>query len=421
MKLTILALGSRGDVQPFIALACGLQTAGYHVTIAAAADYAELVTSYNVPFMPLVGAIRDLIDPVQVAEFRAQARNPVAALRSFVVQATPILQQLIADCWHGTQTSDALIVSSLGEYIGWYLHQILQIPCIVAHFHPFTPATHEQHPFFPRVSPRIPIYQLYNRLTQSIARLVMWQVLRLPLNRGFRRLIGHEAFGAFELLRSIRQPLPVIHGYSDIITPSPHDWADRASVTGFWFLPAPTNWQPSSELVQFLADGEPPILVSFGSMMFGHDGATLTATINHALQQTHQRGLIFRGWGDIGQTCESGSIVAIDSVPHDWLVPQVSMVVHHGGAGITTTALRCGVPAIVVPFFGDQLLWARRVCELGAGVILQPSQFNLANLAHAISMIRTNSTFQHRASAIGAQLRAEHGVQNAIKRIQQLL
>ena len=135
-RLTIIALGSRGDVQPFVALGLGLQAAGYSVKIAAAADYAPLVGEHGLAFHHLVGQISMLVNPAMVEQFLTGAHNPLRAARSFMLQANPVIDQLMRDCWDACQAADGLIVSTLGMYCGVHLAEKLQIPCIVAHLHP---------------------------------------------------------------------------------------------------------------------------------------------------------------------------------------------------------------------------------------------------------------------------------------------
>ncbi len=148
-RLTIIALGSRGDVQPFVALGLGLQAAGYQVNIAAAADYAALVQEHGLAFHALVGHISQLIDPALVEQFLDRAGKPIRASLNFMRQVRPIIDQLMRDCWAACQNADGLIVSTLGRYCGLHLAEKLGIPCIVAHLHPYTPTSSAPQIFFP--------------------------------------------------------------------------------------------------------------------------------------------------------------------------------------------------------------------------------------------------------------------------------
>jgi len=151
-------------------------------------------------------------------------------------------------------------------------------------------------------------------------------------------------------------------------------------------------------------------------MMLGSRGAAVTASIAAALQRTGQRGILARGWGDLGGGPLPPWLLAADAPPHDWLFGRVRAVVHHGGAGVTAAALRAGVPAIVVPFLGDQRFWARRIVELGAGPPPIPrAALSAARLAAAIESIEPSMA--GRAARVGQILRAEDGVARAIELI----
>jgi UDP:flavonoid glycosyltransferase YjiC (YdhE family) len=415
--LTILALGSRGDVQPFIALGLGLQAAGYRITLAAAADYAALVQERGLAFHALVGQISALLDPAQVEQFLGGASNPVRAIRSFMQQVNPIVDQLMRDCWAACHSSDGLIVSTLGMYCGVHLAEKLQIPLIVAHLHPYAATTSQPQMFFPPWPRRLPLRGSYNWLSHLLADHVQWQALRRPFNRARGSRLDMAPLGPLATWRRARSASwPTVYGYSRVVAPPPADWDAGSAITGYWFLDALAGWQPPAALARFLAAGPPPVLVSFGSMMVGRDADRLTGLIVAALQASGQRGIIYRGWGELGRAALPSSVLAVDALPHDWLFPQLRAVVHHGGAGVTAAALRAGRPAIVVPFLGDQHFWARRVLELGAGPPPLPrAQLSAERLAQAIASAIDSPTMAARASAVGQQLTDERGVERAVE------
>lgn len=414
-RLTIIALGSRGDVQPFVALGLGLQAAGYTVKIAAAADYADLVTCYGLAFHSLVGQISALMDPELVEQFLARARNPLLAARNFMRQANPIIDQLMRDCLAACQDADGLIVSTLGMYCGLHLAEKLTITCIVAHLHPFPPFSGDQHLFFPRLPRGVPLRSSYNWLTHALGEHGFWQALRRPLNRSRQELLDLRPLSPLALARRLGgyRP-PTLYGYSAIAAP-PADGQTHPQITGYWFLDRAPCWQPPAELAAFLSSGPAPVYIGFGSMMLGRDADRVTALIADALASAGQRGIVYRGWGELGRTRLPPTMLAVDSIPHDWLFPQVRAVVHHGGAGVTSQALRAGVPAIVVPFLGDQHFWAERLVALGAGPAPIPrAQLSSARLAQAITNAIHSSSMREQAARVGQRLRAEPGVARAV-------
>jgi sterol 3beta-glucosyltransferase len=421
-RLTILALGSRGDVQPFVALGLGLQAAGHTVRIAAA-DYAGLVGQHGLAFHSLVGQISTLIDPVMVEQFLDGAHNPLRAARNFMRQAGPIIDQLMRDCLAACQGADALIVSTLGMYCGVHLAEKLAIPCIVAHMHPYIPTGDDPHLFFPQLPRGVPLRSAYNRATHALANHGFWQVLRRPFNRARQATLDLAPLSPLAMWKRVRaeQP-PTLFGYSALVAPLPADVCVPGQITGYWFLDQASGYRPPADWAAFLRSGPAPIYIGFGSIMLGRDADRITALIACALEKVGQRGILYRGWGEIGCIRLPPTILAVNSAPHDWLFPQMRAVVHHGGAGVTAQALRGGVPAIVVPFLGDQHFWANRVAVLGAGPAPIPrAQLSSERLAQALAYVLQTDSPRERAAEIGQRLKAERGVERAVELIGEYL
>ncbi|MFN2222206.1 MAG: glycosyltransferase, partial [Candidatus Promineifilaceae bacterium] len=217
------------------------------------------------------------------------------------------------------------------------------------------------------------------------------------------------------------RPIPVMHGFSAQVIPRPADWPDYASIPGYWFLDRKEDWQPSAKLGEFLAAGEAPVYVGFGSMA-GKDPARLTEIVIEALLQANVRGILASGWGGLETADLPPSILPIERAPHDWLFPQVSAVVHHGGAGTTAAGLRAGRPTVVCPFMGDQPFWGSRVHALGAGPQPIPQKKLTANgLAAAIKTAVNDDQMRETADTLGKKIRAENGVDTAVALIEQIM
>jgi sterol 3beta-glucosyltransferase len=171
--------------------------------------------------------------------------------------------------------------------------------------------------------------------------------------------------------------------------------------------------------VKFLASGQPPIYVGFGSM-HTRRSTQITQIVLTALEKTKQRAVLATGWGGI----EGGSneinlpenIFALDYVPHDWLFPQLSAIVHHGGAGTMAAAVRAGIPAVIIPFFGDQHFWGQRYYELGVtpAPILQ-KRLSVERLTGAIQLATHDEAIRTRMQALGERIREEDGVKRAVE------
>lgn len=422
MHIAILALGSRGDVQPFVALALALQQRGHTVRIAAPEDYAFLVADYGVPFHGLGGLIREQMDMARVAAMLDGAGNPLRYAAETLPQVVPIVGRLVADAWVAAQDADALVVSTLGAYPGLGVAEKRRAPIVVAHFHPLAQTSGAQHVNFPALPSWLPGRTHYNRLTHFLGAHGLWQLLRPALNRARRQILDLPPLSPGALVRRVRGLDQVVYGYSRHLAPLPPTAPPAIPVTGFWFLPRPRGWQPDAALQRFLEHGPPPVYIGFGSNLTGRTPDALTALYLEALARTGRRGLFFAGWGDFGNIALPPTALRVENVPHDWLFPRVAAVVHHGGAGSTSAAVAAGIPSVAMPFQGDQFFWARRLHALGCGPApLARQTLTGATLAAAIADLTSNRAYRTNSRALGAQLRAEHGPATAAAWIEQSL
>ena len=417
MHIVMLALGSRGDVQPFVALALGLQAQGHRVTIAAAADYAPLATAYGISFAPLVGYVRELMNFGLVNELLDGAHNPLYFARAFLAELTPLLTTIMADCWQIAQQADLLIVSTLGLYLGLELVEKQRCPLVAVHFHPLFATPAHAHVNFPTVPAWLPGAAPYHRFTHWVGQHGFGQLLGPALNRARQTALGLPPLSRWERYRRAQAALPTLYAYSATVAPLPMGTILPApsALTGYWFLPQSPAWQPPAVLQEFLAVGPPPVVITFGSILGGRNPDQMTALLAAALTQSGHRGLIYRGWGDLGNIALPPTVLAIDAIPHDWLFARCAAVVHHGGAGTTAAVLRAGVPSVVVPVFGDQRLWAARIYALGAGPSPLPRrQLTVARLAAAIEQAVTQPALRSQAQRLQQALQTEDGVGVAV-------
>ena len=385
----MLALGSRGDVQPFVALAVALQERGHRVTIAAAADYGALVSDYElatgIKFVPVGGTVRELMNFELVNDMLERAANPLRFVSAFYRELKPLINQIMADCQGAAQGADLLLVSTLGLFIGLQLVEKEPKPLVAVHMHPLFASAESAHVNFPTAPAWLPGRGLYHRLSHHAGVHGMWQLLRPLLNQARRDVLQLPPLSPRQLLRMARRSLPALYAYSALVAPPPSDLAPAPEITGYWFLDHAASWQAPPEVVAFLEAGPPPVYIGFGSNLTGHNPDRSTALLVEALAASKQRGLLFRGWGDLGNIPLPESVMVSDAIPHDWLLPQMACAVHHGGAGTTAAALRAGIPSVVVPFFGDQRFWGERVHAMGAGPPPIPrSELSASALAGAL-------------------------------------
>ncbi|HEY9697584.1 MAG TPA: glycosyltransferase [Trichocoleus sp.] len=411
MRITILTTGSRGDIQPFIALGQGLKQAGYQVKLATHDTFQEMAQNYGLEFAAIAGDVQAMMAS-EAGQNMLKSQNPILLIKQYAQMVQPLVAQAISDSWAACQDSDAIIFTATAVW-GYDIAEALGIPGFFASLMP--QSSNPDFPY-PSLSPTLHLGGILNRLSYSLLMEGFGLVFRQPLNE-FRRSQLHLPPIPFGNIyrRLDHLPTPALYGYSSLVVPKPANWSDRIQITGYWFLNQALDWQPSLALLDFLAAGSAPVYVGFGSMS-GEDAAQFTQVILGALKQAGQRGILLTGWGGIAQTELSDDVFLLSSVPHDWLFPQMAAIVHHGGAGTTAAALRAGVPSVVVPFFGDQPFWGDRVMKLGMSPSPIPkAELTVDRLAAAITTAVTNPVMQQQAKAIGAVIRAENGVQQAIE------
>ena len=259
----------------------------------------------------------------------------------------------------------------------------------------------------------------YNKMTYSLITMG-YSAYKGMVNTFRTETLGLEKLprSSTILMKSDGEPTPVMHAFSSQIMPEPKDWPDYATMTGYWFLDASTDWQPPADLVDFLEAGDPPVYVGFGSMA-GRDPEGLTKKVIGALQKANVRGLIATGWGGLSTADLPENIFKIESAPHSWLFDRVSAVVHHGGAGTTAAGLRAGRPTVICSFFGDQPFWGEQVYKMGVGPKHIPQKkLTDENLAAAIIEATGNDTMRQKAKAVGEKIRNEDGIASAVRFIE---
>lgn len=417
MKILLLALGSRGDVQPFLALAVGLQQAGHQATLAAPYNYREWVESHGIHFHPARFNPHEMLQRPEVQRI-IKSRNVVRQMRMITEQVGPGLIQSLDDFWDAGQTAEFVIQTGTG-YGGSEIAQLRRIPMAMAFLQPFAPTRAFPSFFLPL---RGSLGGWYNQLTHQLMNAALWPTMGPPANEWRRtrfQLPPHKALP--DLFNYARQTgAPVLHGYSPTALPKPADWDAHAHVTGYWFLDAPPTWQPPADLVQFLASGPPPVYIGFGSMR-DEDPERLTRLILRALELSGQRGILLTGWGGLTAATAPANVFFVDNVPHAWLFPRMAAVVHHGGAGTTSAGFRAGVPNLITPFALDQYAWAGLATQLGVRPpgLGEMKALTAEKLAAAIQAAVTDAGLRARAAALGEKIRAENGVARAVTLIEQ--
>jgi sterol 3beta-glucosyltransferase len=414
MRITLISIGSHGDIRPMAALGVGLARAGHEVMLATTRDQRAFVRAHGLAWGPVHVDYQAVIHAgLGSIITRAGANLPLAMWRiNRMLQ--PLVAQVQHDLWAAVQGAE-LIISGL-PIIGQDLAEALGVPFVAARLHPNRTAV-MPGAYWPWGA--LPRGRLC-RFTYDLADQLAWQPLRHSVNRWRTRTLGLPPapfWGPFERMRARRDL--VLHAYSPAIIPRPPDWGDHEVVTGFWWLPA-SDWRPPPHLVAFLERDPPPVYIGFGSMVSA-EAARAGALVVAALRRCGQRGVLAMGWGGLAGGDWGEDMCVIDAAPHEWLFPRMRAAVHHGGAGTVAAALRAGIPQVSVPSWGDQIFWARWAAALGVGPAPIPrTRLNAGRLAAALDRALHIPLFQRRAAALAAIIAHEDGVGRAVEAIARL-
>jgi sterol 3beta-glucosyltransferase len=408
VRIAILTIGSRGDVQPYLALAIGLQRAGHRVRFATHAVFESWVRGYGLDFSLVRFNPQDIVSHPDAQRAKGNIVRFMLTVRRIV---GPQFHAVFEDFWQACQGTEA-IVASLAAYGAYDYAQELGVPLIIGLLQPLIP-TRALPSFF---SPPMPNFGgTFNLLTHWLFEQLLWYNVRNWLVR-WRKANLHLPPAPFTTPYSqmrVRR-VPHILACSPAVIPRPVDWADCHYISGYWFLDPPADWHPPAALERFLEAGPPPVYIGFGSMR-NERPETLTQIVVDALDQAGQRGILAAGWGGLERTALPETIFQIDAIPHGWLFPRMAAIVHHGGAGTTGAGLRSGIPSIIVPFGGDQYHWARVVVGLGvAPQVPSVDKLTAETLARGIRRAIDDQDLRTRAFELGERIRAEDGVSRAI-------
>jgi UDP:flavonoid glycosyltransferase YjiC (YdhE family) len=421
-SLVLVAVGTRGDVQPYVALGRGLRAAGYRVTIATHDNFSTLVLAHGLQYARICGDPRDVLATTAGNE-ALRSRDRFQFLRRTMQLMADYLEQGVRDCLAAAHDADALLVSPVALAIAHPVAEALRIPLIRCFLAPAT-ATGTAPAF--ALPGGLRLGPAANRLTYTVSRQLLWTLARPAVNSRCRPQLGLPPLPLRDPMRALDDgKTPFLYGYSPAVLPRPRDWPHSVRVTGYWFLDRPHGWQPEPELARFLADGEPPVCIGFSSTTSNNAAATI-AMVDAALQRAGRRGVLLTGWLDpelrAGGPQLSRHLYVTDDVPHDWIFPRCAGVVCHAGAGTVGAAMRAGVPVLATPFHPEQQMWADSLHKLGVSPAPIPQRsLSVDNLAAGLTAITTDPELQSRAHIVGSRVRAEDGVTQAVTELQPFL
>ena len=408
MKFAAVTYGTEGDARPLAALCQALNAAGHEATLLADAATLGSAKALGVKHEALAGDIRQTLLPGEAMSVAVQKKggfnSTAKALASIAnAQASSWMEQTL----EATAACDAIIVSGLAAFVGLSVAERRRIPAIGTGFIPITPTSAFASPFLPpRKVPRC-----LNKVSQRIINELLWKAFRRSVNDARQRVCGLPP------RKHVWSDHPMLYGLSPSLLPRPADWPANAHLCGQWNLPD-SGWAPPRDLSAFLDAGPAPLYIGFGSMA----GFSTNAFLHMLVDAVGGRRAVFHpGWSGIDPAALPDNFHAINEVPHHWLFPRVSVVVHHGGAGTTHSAARAGVPSVVLPFAGDQFFWADRLQRLGVAVNTGAGKgLKSPALARALAHAESDD-LRVRARVLGNRMSRENGTQVALAAIETLM
>lgn len=401
MKFTVVSYGTEGDARPFAALCRGLMDAGHEARLLADAATLNSARTLGVPNISLSGDIRCAI--VGAVAKGGGFNQTTRVLAKIANDNAASWLRTIVDAGEGC---DAILVAGLAAFVGFSAAEYLGIKAIGSGMIPITPTAAFPSPFLP---PKW-VPHLLNRASHGFVNGMLWKAFRDKANAA-RAMFGLPP------RKAVWTGLPMLYGVSPSLLPTPADWPADVRLCGQWLVRSPA-WTPPAELANFLAAGEAPIYIGFGSMS-GFDKPWLLNALVEALDG--RRTLFHPGWSGIDPKTFPDNFLVIGDTPHDWLFPRTTAVIHHGGSGTSHSAARAGVPSIVIPFAGDQFFWAERLRLAGVAPIAVDGRRPKAEaFARALDFTDT-AQVQNRARMLGETMRAENGVMDAVAALERIV
>ncbi|KAE8451366.1 hypothetical protein EG329_003995 [Mollisiaceae sp. DMI_Dod_QoI] len=443
LNVVIHVVGSRGDVQPFVALGKVLKaTYGHRVRLATHPTFKTFVEENGLEFFSIGG------DPAELMAFMVKNPGLMPGFESLksgdVGKRRRGMEEIVLGCWRSCiEAGDGLgpapkkddannsifeaginmdanpgdrpfiadaIIANPPSFAHIHIAEKMGIPLHMMFTMPWSPTQSFPHPLANIQSTNADV-NMTNFVSYALVEMMTWQGLGDVINRFRERALGLEPISliwAPGMLSRLR--IPYTYCWSPALIPKPKDWGQHISISGFYFLSLASSYTPAPELAAYLAAGPPPVYIGFGSIVVD-DPDAMTKLIFEAVKKAGVRALVSKGWGGLGAD-DLGipeGVFMLGNVPHDWLFQHVSCVVHHGGAGTTAAGIATGKPTIVVPFFGDQPFWGAMVARAGAGPLPIPYKLLTADkLAEAITEALTPETLE-RAKELGGLIKEEQG------------
>lgn len=397
MKIAILTMGTRGDIQPYAVLGQYLRERGHEVSFATARNFRDLVESYGLRFVPVEADMQAVLEGEEGKKMLKG--NPFAIRRNLHTWVYPLVTSSLLQFYELAQQQD-LVLYHVKTLADTFADQFPQKMIRASVLPIIEPTASFPNPAFSG----IPIPSFLNRFSYKLSSMSI-RMLSKPVG-DFR-----EKAGLPRKYKSVE--VRNIYGLSQAFLPVPKDYSTQSCFTGFWFKR--TGAVLSAELENFLASGDPPLLLTFGSMPFKVN-FDIQASLLRISEATGLRMIVVRGWGfeQTERLEQSGRMIVVGSVPYEALFPRVKAIVHHGGVGTTAECLRAGKPFFICPVMypiGDQLFWGNYARSRGVSIRPIPlKKLTDRSFTAGITELVTKNELYENAKRLGETIGGEDGL-----------
>jgi sterol 3beta-glucosyltransferase len=409
MNIGIFTIGTRGDVQPYLALALGLAEKGHNVTIAAPENFRELVESSGINFHPLYGNAEEMMDS-PAGKKVVQTGNGIKLMKFFYEALHAIRHPLRQSCTEGIGKVDYIIANLATLPIVSAIAEKQNKKMALTYFMPPVVPTDE----FPMSGLDFMSFKAYNKLSYKLGHAAYWKFVKEETNE-FRQELGLQPLKENLVDHIGRQKLLDLYCISPSLIPQPADWDSTHKITGFLYRPANAGKTTNQALNQWLANGPAPIYVGFGSNGVG-ENLKIGGILREILTQTNERVLFCTGWALYNDLPQHPNLFVTKYADHDLVFPKCKVGVFHGGAGTLCAMLRNDLPVIIVSFYTDQPTWGKIIVRKGLGAHIPAKKLTAQKLMVAIDAAQASSVRQN-VLEMGERIRNEDGVGNTVSAI----
>ena len=415
MNIGIFTYGTRGDLQPYVALALGLIDKGHKVTISATEDFKDFVEGFGVPFQPLYGNAESMMNSTE-GQSILKSENPITLMKYYFKVLHDTRKPLRKSYEEAISKVDFIIANSMTLPIISAISEKQNKKIALTYFMPPVVSTRE----FPLADLDFLNFPWYNKLTYKIAHSFFWKFVKGDTNE-YRKELGLPELKENLITYIDKQNILDLYCISPTLIPQPKDWDSHHKITGFLTVPKQKREEhyldkTPIELNEWLLQGDKPIYIGFGSNGIGNT-EKFSKIITTILNKTNERILFCTGWSLFDNLPTHKNLFVIKYVNHETVLPKCKIGIFHGGAGTLATMLRNELPVVIISFYTDQPSWGKIIEYKKLGVHIPVKKLTADKLISAIQLAQTDE-IKNNVLSTGQTIRNEKGLENTVSEIE---